>query len=111
MDWYEVIYKAAHDSGTPVTAIGPAIGKGSAYVAGGKSRGSVPLVTNAAAMLSACGYALVAVPDSDVPHDALVIDAPPLPVDAHKQALKRERDALARRLQRVQSELGYDQDD
>jgi hypothetical protein len=108
MEWYEVLYKAAHDSGTPVTAIGPAIGKGPAYVAGGKSRGSVPLVTNAAAMLSACGYALVAVPDSDVPTGALVIDAPSLPVDARKAALVRERDALARRLQRVQGELDSD---
>jgi hypothetical protein len=105
MDWYSVINGACAQSGVSVSAIGPMMGKSRNYVANARSRGSVPLVTNAAAMLSACGYALVAIPASDVPTGALVIDAPPLPGDARKRALEREQAALARRLHRVQSEL------
>lgn len=111
MDWYDALYKAADDSGIPVSGIGKALGKAPSLVSAAKARGSYPLVTSAAAMLGACGYALVAVPASDVPDGALVIDAPPLPADARKRVLEREQDALVRRLQRVRRELGDDQDD
>jgi hypothetical protein len=111
MDWYDVLYKAADNSGVTVSGIGRALGKAPSLVSAAKARGSYPLVTSAAAMLSACGYALVAIPASDVPSSALVIGAPPIPGDARKQALLRERDALARRLQRVQGELDNDAQD
>lgn len=111
MEWDSVLDCACKQSGVSASAIGPMLGKSKNYVSNRRSRGSVPLVTSAAAMLGACGYALVAMPASDVPRDALIIDAPQLPADARKRALEREQDALVRRLQRIRSELGDDQDD
>lgn len=76
MDAMGAVKEAARATGTPTTHIGPAMGRASTYVASAASRGSDPLTGTTAAMLAVCGYALAAVPVSDLPPSALVIDPP-----------------------------------
>ena len=52
------------------------MGKTAPYVANSAARGSTPKCDTAAAMLAVCGYALAAVPVSDLPPSAIVIDPP-----------------------------------
>ena len=76
MDAIDAVKTAAAVSGTPITHIGPAMGKGRNYVSAIALRGSSPQCNTAAAMLAACGYSLVVVPSDSVPAGALVIDPP-----------------------------------
>ena len=73
---YDALKKAAKSAGMPLTHIGPAMGKPAPYVNTGITRGSTPKADTLAAMLEVCGYKLAAIPDSDVPDTALVIDPP-----------------------------------
>ena len=59
--FYDILKRIADDEGVPLTSIGPKIGKGPSYVNGGATRGSDPSTSNAAAMLSACGWTLAAI--------------------------------------------------
>lgn len=76
MDTISAIKEAAKAAGIPTTHIGPAMGKTAPYVANSAARGSTPKCDTAAAMLAVCGYALAAVPVTDLPASALVIDPP-----------------------------------
>lgn len=82
------------------------MGRDRSYVSSNQARGSVPSVDNAAAMLAACGWSLVAVPSDAVPPDALVIAAPGPSADAERRALERKRARLAAELAAVDADLG-----
>lgn len=106
MGFYDVLKEASDVSGVGLTRIGPALGRDRSYVSGAMSRGSVPSVDNAAAMLAACGYALVALPAADVPPDALVVEPPARDDEAERRALERRRDKLRRELAAVDELIG-----
>lgn len=107
MGFYDVLEEAADNAGMSLAAVGLAIGKNRNYVSGGRVRGSEPSTANAAAMLGACGWSLVAVPTGDVPPSALVIEPPDAdPDDAERRALERKRDRLRRELAATDALLG-----
>lgn len=106
MDVYDAVKTAAADAGLSLSQVSRSLGRPSNYIAGGVSRGSVPQADNAAAMLEACGWLLVAVPAADVPPSALVIDAPAAAGDAERRALERKRDRLRRELAATEEQLG-----
>ena len=85
--------------------MGVALGHARSYVSAAISRGSVPSVDNAAAMLAACGWSLAAVPSGDVPPSALVIAPPEGDGDAERRALERKRARLAAELAAVDEAL------
>ena len=111
MGFYDVLRKAAESAGVPLTHIGPAMGKTAAYVNGGMARGSDPSTGNAAAMLAACGWQLLAAP-ADVAADAIAAGAlavePPAADagDADRRALERKRERLRRELEQTERLLG-----
>lgn len=74
MEALEAVKGAAASSGTPVTHIGPAMGKRPNYINVAINRGRSPQADTLAAMLAPCGYKLAAVPADDLPASALVID-------------------------------------
>ena len=105
MGFYDVLEKVADETGESFYSIALKIGRASSYVSSAAARGSVPSVDNAAAMLAACGWSLVAVPSGDVPPSALVIE-PPDAGDAERRALERKRDRLRRELAATDALLG-----
>ena len=74
MNFYEVVYKLAEEKGITIQKLGLKLGKGSRYIGGAKSRGSLPKTSNAAMILDALDYSLCVVPENEVPEDAIVID-------------------------------------
>lgn len=76
----EAIREAAKNANIPVTHIGRALGKRENYVSvltlNARERNSHLQTDTAAAMLGVCGYVLCAIPKTDIPANALVIDAP-----------------------------------
>ena len=74
MQFYEAVYKLAGEKGISIENLSLSLGKTSRYIGGNKSRGSLPKVNNAAMILNALDYELVAVPKDKVPEDAIVID-------------------------------------
>lgn len=104
--FYDVLQEAAEASGVSLSSVGVAMGHSRSYVLGAMSRGSVPSVDNAAAMLDACGWSLAAVPAEDVPPSALVIAPPEEEGDKERRALERRRARLARELAAVDEALG-----
>lgn len=105
MGFYDVLAEVSARSGVATTRIGPLMGRDRSYVSGAISRGSVPSVDNAAAMLAACGWSLVAVPSEDVPPSALVVAPPAPPEDVERLAMERERERLASRLAALDAAL------
>lgn len=103
--FYDVLQDAAAASGVSLSSVGVALGHSRSYVLGAMSRGSVPSVDNAAAMLAACGWSLAAVPSGDVPPSALVIAPPDGDGDAERRALERKRARLAAELAAVDEAL------
>lgn len=74
MKFYDIVYKLAGEQGLSIENLSLKIGKTSRYVAGQKSRGSLPKISNAVMILDALGYELCAIPNESVPEDAIVID-------------------------------------
>lgn len=74
MNFYEIVYKLAEEQGLTIQKLGLMLGKGSRYIGGAKSRGSLPKTNNAAMILNALGYELCIVPSDNVPEDAIIID-------------------------------------
>ena len=72
MNSYEVIKEAASARGLTLADVGRAMGKRDNYIVNMRNRDIG--VGNYAAIMDACGYALVAVPADDVPVGALAID-------------------------------------
>ena len=106
MDFYDVLRSVSVESSVSLSEIGRRLGHGVNYVSGGAARGSSPKCANAAAMLEACGWRLVAVPAADVPPSGLVIDAAPADGDAERRAMERKRDRLRRELAAMDEQLG-----
>lgn len=74
MNSAELMRAVLKATGTPITHVGPALGKPDSYCGNFISRGSKPAGEYLASMLKVCGYSLVALPDAEVPADALVLD-------------------------------------
>lgn len=106
MNYYDALRTAAKNAGVPLTQIGTRLGKASTYVNGAISRGSVPTVDNASAMLAVCGYSLVAIPDSEtLPDTAILLDVPASATpDALARRKRAEADAAERRAAQLRAE-------
>ena len=74
MNFYDAVYEIANKQGITIQKLCLKMGKGSRYIGGAKSRGSLPKVDNAAMILDALDYKLCIVPNKDVPEDAIPID-------------------------------------
>ena len=74
MKFYEIVYKLASEEGLSIEKLSLKLGKGSRYIGGAKSRGSLPKVDNAAMILDALDYELCAVPKGSAPEDAITVD-------------------------------------
>ena len=107
MGFYDAVEKMAHDAGLTLADVGRNMGRSPSYVTGNRARGSLPKVDNAAAIVRACGWALVAVPRDGIPADALEIGAPSVDAeDAERRALERKRNRLRRELEATEELLG-----
>ena len=73
MSFWAVLYQAAKRSNVRTTEIGPKLGLNRSYVSAQKSANVDTSVSNAAKLLSVCGFTLCAIPSDKVPDDALVI--------------------------------------
>lgn len=76
MEAFEALRIASGKADIPDYKIGPSMGKPASYVSNGRTRGSSPRCNTMAAMLEVCGYSLAAIPKTDIPDTALVIDPP-----------------------------------
>lgn len=94
MKFIDLIYEVAKRSGTPTTAIGPAVGKSRVYVARMKTANSDPSTANAARVLEACGWKLVAIPADKVPDEAIEISPAPTTDEDKAEALRRQAEQL-----------------
>lgn len=74
MEFYNVLDEVMNKSGMNQSTTSKRMGRASNYISVMKAKGSIPSVNNAAAMMAACDYALVAVPRDSIPDDALIID-------------------------------------
>lgn len=74
MNAMEAVREAASRSGVSLIQIGPSMGKTRSYVSAKITNGTDPQAGTLAAMLAPCGHVLCAVPESDVPKSALVIE-------------------------------------
>ncbi len=74
MNFYDVLETCGKNSGKSMQAVSVELGNARNHIANAKSRGSVPSVSNAAAMLKICGYNLAAIPCDNMPSDALPIE-------------------------------------
>lgn len=74
MEAIETVKQAAAAAKKPITHIGLDMGRRPNYVSVSINKGVTPRADVLAAMLSACGYVLAAVPAEDVPASALVVD-------------------------------------
>lgn len=111
MGFYEVLRKVAESAGVSLSAVGLAMGKTRNYVNNGIVRGSDPSTGNAAAMLAACGWSLLAVPPDAVADavaaGALAVEPPAADAaDADRRALERKRERLRRELEQTERLLG-----
>ena len=94
MNAIEIVYEAARRAGMSTSSIGPKIGKNRAYVARMKNAGSDPSTANAARMLEACGWSLIAMPADEVPQNALVISPAETSDEEKAEALRRQAEQL-----------------
>ena len=106
MGFYDVLREAARDAGISLATVAERMGRNRNYVTNNVSRGSAPNVDNAAAMLAACGWSLVAVPSDAVPAGALSVEPPAPPDDAERAALERKRARLRKELAAVDALIG-----
>lgn len=74
MKTYDAVRIAADSAGFSLAALSRELGHPNSYISGAIARGSAPSTTNAARMFEACGWKLAAIPKSDVPPSAIVID-------------------------------------
>lgn len=94
MKFIDMIYEVAKRSGMPTTQVGPAIGKNREYVSKIRSAGADPSTANAARMLEACGWKLVAIPEDNVPDEALIVSPTPTTDEDKAEALRRQAEQL-----------------
>ena len=75
MDAMDALKQAANNAGIPLMHIGRKMGVADNYVNKTIARGSVPKCDTMARMLGVCGYVLAAIPNNDIPNNAIVITA------------------------------------
>ena len=73
MNFWKTLYVIADKVGIPTTQIGPKLGFSREYVANNKSKRINPSLTVAARILDVCGYALCALPKTDIPENAYLL--------------------------------------
>lgn len=71
--FYDVLEKASVHSGMSYRTISSKLGRVPNYIAVMRNKGRIPSVDNAAALLDVCGYALCAIPENEIPENALRI--------------------------------------
>lgn len=76
MEVYEAIKHAADSAGMSLASVSKEVSNSANYISNAMARGSVPSTTNAARMLAACGWSLMAVPPGSDAPGAIVIDPP-----------------------------------
>lgn len=74
MNYYDVVYKLAREQGISIENLCLKLGKAPRYIAGSKSRGSLPKINNANMILNELGYTICIMPNEDIPEDAIIID-------------------------------------
>lgn len=74
MLFWDAMLEAANRRGLAMTTICTYNGWSKGYIAANKSRNSMPKIDNAIRMFDACNYKLCAIPDDNLPDDAIVID-------------------------------------
>ena len=72
---YDVLGRISKLTGITGVRISQELGKSKNYVSAAKAQKVSPSCVTFAKILAICGYELVAVPENDVPAEALVIDA------------------------------------
>lgn len=106
MQFYDAVEHAAKSAGMTLAQVGREAGRTGAYITSARARGSLPKVDNAAAIMEACGWRLVAVPCDSVPADGLVISPSHRGEDQQRAALERRRERLRRELAETEQLLG-----
>lgn len=76
MEIYDAIKHAAETAGLSLAAVSKEVSNSPNYISNAAARGSVPSTTNAARMLAACGWSLMAAPPGSDAPGAIVIDPP-----------------------------------
>ena len=74
MEVYEAIKHAADSAGMSLASVSKEVSNSANYISNAMARGSVPSTTNAARMLAACGWSLMAVPPNTEVPGAITID-------------------------------------
>lgn len=74
MNFYEIVYRLANEQGISIENLCLKLGKSPRYIAGSKSRGSLPKIDNAIMILNELGYTICMVPNENVPEDAIIIN-------------------------------------
>ena len=76
MDAQSAWKRAARDSDKSMRSVSLEMGRSENFISTTFGKKSTPKVDTFAAMLAPCGYILAAIPKSDVPPSAIVIDPP-----------------------------------
>ena len=74
MQYYDALLEAVNRSGQTLKETSLRMGRSETYINAGKTRNSVPNLSNAVEAFNACGYALCAVLKEQIPNDAIVLD-------------------------------------
>lgn len=111
MGFYDVLQDVANAQGLSLSEVSGRLGRNRSYIANNANRGSEPSTANAAAMLAACGWSLLAVPPDAVADavaaGALAVEPPAADAaDADRRALERKRERLRRELEQTERLLG-----
>lgn len=94
MKFIDILYEVSKTTETPVTKIGLMIGAKRGYVSQMKRSGTDPSTANAAKLLAACGWKLVAIPSDMVPECAIEISPAPTTDEQRAEALRRQAEQL-----------------
>lgn len=79
MDFYDALRHVTDSAGVSMRAASRAAGRDATFAGSAAARGSQPRTDTAAALLDACGWALVAMPADSIPDGAICIDPAPAP--------------------------------
>lgn len=79
MDYFDALAEASRAAGMTSADVARSAGRAASFISASHSRGSQPRTDTAAALLDACGWALVAIPADSIPAGAIRIDPAPAP--------------------------------
>ena len=104
MKFYQVLRNISRKETLSYTAIAEMLGRSSGYITTIVSRKTEPRTDNAATILEACGWQLVAIPKQDVPESAIIIDA--ADSSRTKKTLEEKAAKLERKAQELRKQAG-----